>query len=228
MYLYKTRKHDRHMRHYEGFIRDNSVLTMGLALPFAISATYSLQAAVCVIIGMVVVTLPVMLLSNILGKIMPSWVRIPIYVLIAIGLLIPTQMLLSAAFPTEMSSLGIYFPIIAVNTLMIHRSEKAGVRRTMPAVLLDAVMNLLGFSVVMLLAATLREAFGNGTLWDGSLGIGFKLSGLLIPFGGCLVVAFMAAGAKFLGRFWRFMLYQSDLRQKNYPAPGFEDEEFDY
>lgn len=229
MYLFKTRKHDRHMRRYKGIFRTNAVLTMGLALPLAISATFSLQGAVCVIAGMFAATLPVMVLASLVGEKIPVWLRTPVYGLCAVALLIPVQMWLTSLLPVVIDSIGVYFPIIAVNTVMLYRCERVvelhkGVFKTLS----DAFRHLLGFALVMIIAASLRELLGNGTLWGIPIsGITFKLGGLLIPFGGCIVVAFMAAGAKFFGRLSGAALYRSDLRQREY-AEEFGDEFSDF
>lgn len=212
MRLHRTRKHNRRIHAMEGLFTGNPVLSAALALPFVVAASYSLQAAACIIIGIAAVTLPMALIAALLRERLPLWVRVPLYAIGAALLLLPVYSWLSEVFPVVMNSLGVYFPIIAVNTLMMYRCEKAA-RDTFPHALKDVVLHLAGFTAVMLLAALLREVFGNGTLWGMPLPfITFKLGGLLIPFAGCILAAFLAAGAKYIGRLWRANIYHKDLR----------------
>lgn len=212
MYLYKTRKHDRHMRHWRGLFEHNTVLVLGLALPFVICASFSLQAAVSVILGMIACTLPSMALSHPLRRVLPLWLRLPIYTLLAAGILIPLDSLLTRLMPVTQNALGIYFPILAVNTILIYRSEHPQSHRSFLALLKDGVLHIAGFSLVMLMVALVRELFGNGSIWGIPVPfITFKLSGLSIPFAGCILTAFLAAGAKRFGRAIRVYFYKSDV-----------------
>ncbi|TCL42806.1 Rnf-Nqr domain containing protein [Harryflintia acetispora] len=229
MYLQRTRKHNRLVRRFSGLFFDNPVLSLGLALPLAISATNSLQGAFCVMIGMWATTLPVMLFSSLppVRRFLPLWARFPVYVLLAVAILIPVELRLSPIYPVVLNSLGVYFPIIAVNTIMLYRCEHVGVRCGVLHTLIDGVLHLLGFSVVMALLACVRELFGYGSVWGIPVtGITFKLSGLLIPFSGCILLAFLAAGSRYIGRLWRVRNYRADLRDGQTPAEG-EDEDLD-
>ncbi len=224
MYLNKIRQHSRRVHRFSGLLTGNPVLSLGLALPFAIASTVSLQAAFCIFVGIAAVTLPMMLLSALAGRFLPTWLRFPLFSLCAAGLLIPLESFLTGLFPVVLNSIGLYFPIIAVNTLLLFHCEKEAERGRPLQALLHALLQLSGLAVVLLLCGAIREAFGNGSLWGISLPfLSYRLGGLLIPFGGCIVAAMLAAAARYLGRLLRISLYRSDL--KKYTQTLFEANE---
>lgn len=214
MYLHKSRTHYRRVRRFSGLFTDNPVLTMGLALPLAISATISLRAAFCVLVGVWCVTLPMVLLSSLVGGQIPRPVRIPLICLLSAVLLIPLERWLIGIFPVVINSLGLYLPIVSVNTLMLYLCDKRAIEKKPLAALWEAVRFLLGLSVVMMIAGGVREVFGYGAAWGISLPfMTFRLGGLLIPFSGCILIAFMAAFTKYAGRLFRARLYRHDVNR---------------
>lgn len=213
MYLVKLRRHNRRVRRFSGLLTGNPVLSFGLAMPFAIAAAFSLQAAFCIFAGIAVVTLPMMLISALVGRFIPSWLRYPLFSLGAAALLIPLEGFLTGLFPAVVNSIGFYFPVISVNTLMLVHCEREAEQGSFPKALLHALLQLGGLLAVLGCCGAIREAFGNGTLWGITLpGLTYRLKGLLIPFGGCIVTAMLAAATKYLGRLLRGSLYLSDLR----------------
>lgn len=211
MFLYKTRKHYNRARRFRVH-----VLTTGLALPLVISASYSLQAAACVLIAMTVVTVPMILLASLVGKYIPALVRTPLYALCSMLLLVLLEPMLIKYFPAVLDSLGVYFPIIAVNTLMLYFCEKKSLWGHPLRALATAVLELLGFAAVLGMVAVVRELFGSGMLWGVTIpAVTWKMNALLIPFGGLMVAAFLAAAFRTIGRLTRRILYRSDLRRYN-------------
>lgn len=213
MFLLKTRKHHNRVRRLPGLITENPVLALGLALPFVIAASYSLRAALCVFTGMVVATLPTVLLASLTGSRLPAFIRTPVYALCAMALLLPAEALLTAHFPVILDSLGVYFPVLAVNTLLMHLCEKEELWGHPLAALRRTGLALAGFGAVMGIVACVRELFGAGTLWGMPVSwTSWRIDALLFPFGGLIVIAFLAAGCRAIGRLLRGALYQSDQR----------------
>lgn len=219
MFLHKTRKHYRSLRRFAGLLTDNPVLTLGLALPFVIGATFSLQAAVCVLIGTACSMLPMMLLASLIRGRLPGWACTPIFAIGSMLILIPVGDTLARLFPVTLNSMGIYFPIIAVSTLTLYSCDRRAIRGKPLLALRTALLELAGFAVVILSTACVRELFGNGTLWGVEIpAVSFQIDGLLIPFGGFFVVAFIAAATKYFGRLIRTAQYRADVRHR--PADG--------
>ncbi len=89
-------------------------------------------------------------------------------------------------------SLGIFLPLLAVNEIILGRAGAFARQQSVGHSLADALGTGLGFGVMMLLLAFLRELLGRGTLWGVPV-LGMKwqshsASGLSLPFGAFLLV----------------------------------------
>jgi electron transport complex protein RnfE len=80
-------------------------------------------------------------------------------------------MLLQAYLPDIYDMLGVYLALIVVNCIILGRAEMFARKNTVLYSMIDGVGMGIGFLVALLLMATVREVFGNGTF-----------AGLAIPF----------------------------------------------
>ena len=127
------------------------------------------------------------------------------------------QPLTAAIAPEVGDSLGIYVPILSLNTLMLTlcgRYSQPGHRPVLA--LVDAVGYSAGFALAMCLLAAIRELLGNNTLWGRAVKLPVRLTGVQIPFAGFILVALLAALLQFLRRVAAGQLYRRD----NPPSGG--------
>jgi Na+-transporting NADH:ubiquinone oxidoreductase subunit NqrD len=89
MQLASVRKYNKVARRLRGLLMENPVLYGGLALPFAISATFSLQNGVALSIMMALTTLPVLLAASLIRRRIPRPFRIITYSFLAVFMLFP-------------------------------------------------------------------------------------------------------------------------------------------
>ena len=54
----------------------------------------------------------------------------------------------------------------------------------------------MSYGVVAIIIGFLRELFANGTIWDISINMPVKLPAFMMPFGGLLILGFLAAALK--------------------------------
>ena len=150
----------------KGIIRENPVLVLVLGLCPALAVSTDAINAV----GLGLATTFVLLGSNIavamLRKVIPDKVRIPCYIVLIAGFVALVQMIVEAYFYTLHLALGIFLPLIAVNCIIFARAEMFASKNTIVNSIVDAVAMGTGFTLAMLLIATMREIIGNGT-WFG-------------------------------------------------------------
>lgn len=149
-----------------GIIKENPVLVLLLGTcPTLATSTQAKNA-----IGMGLAATVVLMCSNIaisaLRKIIPDKVRIPSYVVVIAGFVTVVQMLVKAYAPALDASLGIYLPLIVVNCIILGRAEMFASKNGVVDSALDGIGMGLGFTLALLLMATIREIFGSGT-WFG-------------------------------------------------------------
>ena len=149
-----------------GIIKENPVLVLVLgACPVLAVSTQASNA-----IGMGIAATTVLLCSNVfislLRNLIPDKVRIPCYIVLIAGFVTLVGMVIEAYAYSLHQSLGIYLPLIVVNCIILGRAEMFANKNTVFASALDAIGMGIGFTLVLLAMATIREVFGNGT-WFG-------------------------------------------------------------
>ena len=150
----------------KGIVRENPVLVLLLGLCPALAVSTDAFNA----IGLGAATTFVLLCSNItislLRKVIPDKVRIPCYIVLIAGFVALVQLIVEAYFFSLHVALGIFLPLIAVNCVIFARAEMFASKNKMFISIIDALGMGIGFTLALLLIATIREILGNGT-WFG-------------------------------------------------------------
>ena len=172
----------------KGIIKENPVLVLVLGTcPTLATSTQASNA-----IGMGIAAMVVLICSNMaisaLRKIIPDMVRIPAYIVVIAGFVTIVQMVVKAYAPALDAALGIYLPLIVVNCIILGRAEMFASKNGIFDSALDGVGMGIGFTVALLLMATLREVPGAGTYFGARL----------IPEGYQVSIMTMAPGGFFI------------------------------
>lgn len=130
---------------------------------------------------------------SLLRNFIPPKVRIPAFVLIIAAFVTIVQLVLKAYVPALDKSLGLYIPLIVVNCIIIARAEAFAYKNTVWASLLDGIGIGAGFTVAIVLIASIREIFGNGTIFGAPLfGPNFAPAlGMVSPSGGFITLGLL-------------------------------------
>ena len=166
----------------EGLITQNPVLVQVLGMCSTMAITTSFFNG----LGMGVSVLIILTLSNIfislLRKIIPNEVRIACYIVVIAGFVTCVDLLLKAFVPALSSSLGVFIPLIVVNCIILGRAEMFACKNTVGDSILDGVGMGIGYTLCLLLMATIREILGTG-VWGAGL-VGAEGAGIrLLPEG---------------------------------------------
>ncbi|MEL7609336.1 MAG: electron transport complex subunit E [Bacillota bacterium] len=150
----------------KGIIKENPVLVLVLGTcPSLAISTQAVNA-----LGMGIAATLVLLGSNIaisaLRNIIPDKVRIPCYIIVIAGFVTLVEMFVEAYAYSLYQALGIYLPLIVVNCIILGRAEMYANKNGVLDSALDAVGMGLGFTLTLLVMASIREVFGSGT-WFG-------------------------------------------------------------
>ena len=179
----------------KGVIKENPVLVLVLGTCPALAV--STQAANA--IGMGVATTFVLLCSNVvislLRNVISDKVRIPCYIVLAAGFTAVAQMAMEAYTYSLYQALGIYLPLIAVNCIIFARAEMFANKNKLLDSVFDALGMGAGFTLTLLVMASVREVFGSGS-WFGIELYWLKdnnISIMAMAPGGFIVYAFLIA-----------------------------------
>lgn len=201
MKLEKLKRARRRGRWFDGIFGRNPVLCCGLALPFAVMVTTSLRSSVSISILLACSLIPTVLLASLVGRFLPRWFSPVVYTLFAMVVVVACVPLILPISPEVADSLGIYVPILSVNTILLTlcaRYERPADRPVMA--LVDAAAYSLGFALAMCLIAFFRELLGAAPCGGVPVPLPSKAEGVQIAFAGFIAVALLSALVRFLRR----------------------------
>ncbi len=120
-------------------------------------------------IGLGIATLVTLVISNASISFSRNWVRkeirIPFYVLVIASNVTVIDLLMNAWLPQLHLVLGIFIPLIVTNCAIIGRAEAYASRNDMLPAIVDGIMMGIGFMLVLVALAAMREIIGSGTLF---------------------------------------------------------------
>ena len=166
-----------------------------LGAGFVMASSKDLRAAV----GMGVAVLLSMLLSSIvisaIHKIIPSYAKLPVYVLIITGFVTLISMLMNAWFPEVVNMLGVHLATLSVSAVVYRDAEEVADHNGEIKSIEVALVTGVFFTVVMAVCALIREVLGNATIWGKEIAFlqDYKVSALVSAFGGYIVLAIVMA-----------------------------------
>jgi electron transport complex protein RnfE len=103
---------------------------------------------------------------SLLRKFIPSEIRIPVFIIIAVTFVSIVDMVMAGFTPDLYKALGIFIPLIVVNCIILGRAEAFAYKHDCWTSVKDAVVNGVGFTFGLALLASIREIIGNGS-WLG-------------------------------------------------------------
>ncbi len=158
----------------------------------AISLRLSIFLAVVTAIEMIVCEV----LASLLLKNVRRYWRVVLYAIFGVGVIFPIMIFVNRFFPEISINFGIYLPLMAVNSLIALHCERVAVKNNVKDSFVDAASASLSYGVVTIIVGFLRELLANGSIADISINMPVKFSALATPFGGLLIIGFLAAGLK--------------------------------
>ncbi|EOV0675975.1 electron transport complex subunit E [Cronobacter dublinensis] len=154
-----------------GLWKNNSALVQLLGMCPLLAVTSTATNA----LGLGLATTLVLTLTNAsisaFRRWMPGEIRIPIYVMIIAAVVSIVQMLINAYAFGLYQSLGIFIPLIVTNCIVVGRAEAFAAKNGPLLSALDGFAIGMGATGAMFVLGSLREIFGNGTLFDGADGL---------------------------------------------------------
>ena len=144
---------------------NNPIALQILGVCSALAVTTGLQVTVVMCIALTVVTAFSNLFISMVRKFIPNSIRIIAQMTIIASLVIAVDLTLQA-FAYEISKqLSVFVGLIITNCIVMGRAEAFAMKNPPGLSFLDGIGNGLGYSVVLLSVATIRELFGSGSLF---------------------------------------------------------------
>ncbi|MBD2859100.1 NADH:ubiquinone reductase (Na(+)-transporting) subunit D [Spongiibacter sp. KMU-158] len=145
--------------------KNNPIALQILGICSALAVTSSLQVTLVMCISVTLVTaFSSMAVSSIRNHI-PSSIRIIVQMVIIASLVIVVDQVLKAYAFAISKQLSVFVGLIITNCIVMGRAEGFAMKNPPLASFVDGIGNGLGYSVVLISVAVVRELFGSGKLF---------------------------------------------------------------
>jgi len=183
----------------DGLIRQNIVLMSGTAIgPVAVCAT-DYQNALALSVGFTLIAFLSIILCRFIPKKIVYTIRVVLYALIAGLVFVPAYFALAYLYGEEVvRGLGVYLPILAVNPLILTKTETRFSLRPLHLMTFELAGYITGFNVVCLTVGIMRDILTNGKIGTLNLDAGFEIPALSTGFGGLITVGVLAGLFRYL------------------------------
>jgi len=149
---------------FQGVFSKNPIFFLILGMCPTLAVTTSLDNGIGMGLATSFVILSSCLLISSIRKIVPNDIRIPASIVIIASFVTIASMIMEAYAPQLFLRLGIYVPLIVVNCIVLGRALAFSYKNSIIPSFFDALGSGLGFTVALVLIASLREIIGTGSL----------------------------------------------------------------
>lgn len=167
------------------------IQAVGLGAVVAVATTVKTSLLLAIVFA------PVMILTQVIAsaclKKVPRWIRVTLYLIIGTAMLVPIIYYIDIYAPNIRLGAGVYLALTALNSITALHCEKVAVKTTVRYAFYDAAASAIGYAAVIILVGFIRELLGMSSIWGIHVNLPVQFNGLLMPFGGFLMIGFLAA-----------------------------------
>ena len=187
---------------FGGILGDNIVLSGLMVISPVIICGDTLKNAEALIYAFSAITFLSVLISSFVPRKLPYTAKIIIYAIISALVYIPVRLAAFEFYPDSIERIGIYYPLLAVNSLIVFQTEAKFFRMKKLDMIISLIFSIMGFDIVMLITGILRELLAYGTINSRIVDINTLTKGVAQPFGGFIILGLMCG----VYRFFRAMI----------------------
>jgi Na+-transporting NADH:ubiquinone oxidoreductase subunit D len=148
-----------------GPVFDNNPIGLQiLGICSALAVTTRLQTALVMSAAVIFVVACSNAAISLIRREIPDSIRIIVQMTIIASLVIVVDQFIQAFLPQASKQLSVFVGLIITNCIVLGRAEAFAMKNPVGMSFLDGIGNGLGYSLVLLLVAFLRELLGSGTL----------------------------------------------------------------
>lgn len=146
-------------------IRENPITLQILGICSALAVTTSMTTALTMCAALTAVLVAGSAIISALRRHIPNSIRLILQITIIASLVIVADLFLQAFLFPVSQRLSIFVSLIVTNCIVLGRAEAFAMSNPVGPSMLDALGNGLGYSLILLVVAFLRELLGRGTLF---------------------------------------------------------------
>lgn len=191
---------------------NNPIALQMLGICSALAVTTKMSPSLVMCLAVTVVTGISSLSVSFLRNGIPSSIRIIVQMTVIASLVIITDQILKAFVYETSKTMSVYVGLIITNCIVMGRAEGYAMQNPPWASFLDGIGNGLGYSMVLLATAVVREILGSGKFFDRVIFTTVNDGGWYYPNGMLLI----APGAFFIIGFfiWGLRVWKPEQMEK--------------
>jgi len=143
---------------------DNPITVQSLGICSALAVTVKLEPAIMMAVSVVIVTAFSNLIISSIRNTIPDRIRIIVQLVVIATLVIIVDQILKAYSPSVSKQLSVFVGLIITNCIIMGRLEAFALGNKPWPSFLDGIGNGLGYGVILIIVALVRELLGSGTL----------------------------------------------------------------
>jgi Na+-transporting NADH:ubiquinone oxidoreductase subunit D len=172
---------------------DNPITVQILGVCSALAVTTQMKPAFVMSLGLMIVTASSNVVISMMRNSIPSRIRIIVQLAIVSLWVILVDQILKAYVYDVSKQLSVFVGLIITNCIVMGRLEAFAMGNKPWPSFLDGIGNGLGYGMILMMVAFVRELFGAGSLFGfkvfESMGVHYTGNGLLLlPAGACILV----------------------------------------
>jgi Na+-transporting NADH:ubiquinone oxidoreductase subunit D len=172
---------------------NNPVTIQVLGICSALAVTVQVAPAIVMSLGVIFVTAFSSLFISVFRNTIPSRIRIIVQLAVVSVFVILVDQILKAYVYDVSKQLSVFVGLIITNCIVMGRLEAYAMANKPWSSFLDGIGNGLGYGLILVTIAVLRELFGSGSILGFKVfdAIGFAYTGnglLMLPAGACIMV----------------------------------------
>jgi Na+-transporting NADH:ubiquinone oxidoreductase subunit D len=149
---------------FEPLVNNNPIALQILGICSALAVTTQLSVALIMCVALTSVTAFSNLFISLVRSHVPSSIRIIVQMTIIASLVIVVDQLLKAYAFDVSKKLAVFVGLIITNCIVMGRAEAFAMKNKPWPSFLDGIGNGLGYSLILIIVATVRELLGSGSL----------------------------------------------------------------
>ena len=149
---------------WNAIIPNNPVLIISIGLCSVIAVSNSVKSALLMTFAFSLVQIPSNIIVSALRKVTPNEIRVPIFVSVIAAFTTIAALISQAFFNPIYQVIKLYILLVVVNCIIIGRAEAFAYQNGIFDSFLDGVGNTIGYGLVLVTNAIVRELIGKGTL----------------------------------------------------------------
>ncbi len=149
---------------FKPVVENNPIALQILGICSALAVTSQLSVALVMCLALTTVTAFSNLFVSLVRNFIPGNIRIIVQMTIIASLVIVVDQVLKAVAYDVSKQLSVFVGLIITNCIVMGRAEAYAMKNPPVASFLDGIGNGLGYSVILITLAVIRELFGSGSL----------------------------------------------------------------